>query len=145
MAQRRTLTQQDGATTSSAPTPPATGAAFFARFAKGSGQAPQYGTLAPPGVRPATAKFVQAFDPRAIMQEQPSPIDAGPKGAPARDARQTVLGRPPRMISYDDAANMRADNQVLVRDVPTSDKSDRMASEPNRLRMYRDASGENLR
>ena len=70
---------------------------------------------------------------RGLEHEEPTPLELSvlyfdPKGT---------------LQAYDDMSNMRADNQVLVRAVPTSQKSDKNAR-PDRLRIYRDASGESL-
>ena len=117
-------------------------ASIFDQFKKDSGQAPQYGSIAPvPASK--TAKYVQSFDDRAIMQEQPPKATGSPKGSPARDDLPSQVAGPRRLSHYDDRANMRADNQTLVREVPDSKKSDKNAK-PNRLRIYRDAAGENL-
>jgi hypothetical protein len=131
-----------------APTPGTDGKTLFARFAKGSGQAPQYSTLAPVPAN-ATAKFVQTFDERAIMQEQPPTAAGGPKGSPTPDTWVSV-GRKgedslPYLYAPDEVANVRADNQVLVRATPTSSKADNRYATPNKLRMYRDEAGESIR
>ena len=117
-------------------------ASIFDKFKKGSGEAPQYDTLAP---QPATkkAKYVQSFDERAIMQEQPPKIQGGAKGSPKRDDLPSQTAGARRLQAYDGMSNMRADNQVLVRATPSSQKSDKNAR-PDRLRIYRDASGESL-
>ena len=115
---------------------------IFAQFRKGSGQAPQYGSLAPVPAS-ATAKYVQSFDERAIMSEAPPTIDGGPKGNPKRDFVPKVVDGPKLLAAYDGLANLRADNQVLVRETPTSSKSDR-DMRARKLRVYRDQAGENI-
>ena len=117
-------------------------ASVFDKFKKGSGEAPQYGTLAPVSAA-KTAKYVQTFDDRAIMQEQPPKAAGGPRGVPTRDELPTQHTYPRRLLAYDAMSNMRADNQTLVREVPSTSKADKNAK-PNRLRIYRDAAGENL-
>ena len=116
---------------------------IFAQFRKGSGEAPQYGTLAPvPAAK--RAKYVQSFDERAIMQEQPPKVDAGPRGNPKRDDLPSQTAGPRRLSAYDDLTNMRADNQTLVREVPNSKKAEKNAW-PSRLRIGRgDSSGEGI-
>ena len=123
---------------------------MFAQFRKGSGQAPQYGSLAPVPAS-ATAKYVQSFDERAIMQEQPPKIDGGPKGNPKRDqwptdgsAESDTRFFPKRIIEYVEYTNMRADNQVLVRETPSSKKADKNAWPRRGLRVYYDQAGEDL-
>src|SRR2546429_3044671 len=98
----------------------------FDKFKKDSGQAPQYGTLAPvPAAK--TAKYVQTFDDRAIMQEQPPKAAGGPRGGATRGelATQHTLPRP--LPSYDAMSHIRADQQTLVPGVPYPKKTDQNA------------------
>lgn len=118
---------------------------IFKQFRKGSGQAPQYGTLAPVPAN-KTGKYVQSFDERAIMQEQPPRTESGPRGNPKPDEWDGQQnGKPdsptyPRRIRvYDELANVRADNQVLVRETPSSRKGEKNAW-PSALRIQRDES-----
>lgn len=120
----------------------AKGRDLFAQFRKGSGQAPQYGSLAPVPAS-ATAKYVQSFDERAIMQEAPPTIDGTPRGNPKRPEIGNFDAVPQRVSEYDGMANMRADNQVLVRETPSSRKAEQN-SYARRIRVYRDQAGENL-
>lgn len=113
------------------------------RFKKDSGVAPQYGTLAAPGVRPATGKYVQSFDERAVMQEEPPTQDGGPKGSPAIPSLPDAHGPAPKLRVYDGTQNIRADNQILVRETPTSDKGEKNKW-ASRIGTYRDAAGEGL-
>ncbi len=112
------------------------------QFKKGSGEAPQYSVLAST-TRPASAKYVQNFDERAIMQEEPPTIAGGPKGSPKRDVLPQQTAYPRRLIEMDDETNIRADGQVLVRATPTSSKADR-DTKARRLGVYQDAAGEGL-
>ena len=112
------------------------------QFKKGAGEAPQYSVLANT-TRPASANYVQNFDGRAIMQEEPPTIAGGPKGSPKRDALPRQIGYARRLIEFDDETNIRADGQVLVRATPTSSKADR-DTKARRLGVYHDASGEGL-
>jgi len=121
----------------------------FAQFRKGSGVAPDYGTLAPAPAS-TTAKYVQSFDERAIMQEQPPTISGTPRGNPKPDewvGQQN--GKPdsptfPRLIiELDDMRNIRSDNQVLVRETPSSKKADKNVWAKN-IYHYTDQAGEDL-
>jgi len=103
----------------------------YAPYRKGSGKAPDYGTLAPVPAS-ATGKYVQSFDERAVMQEQPPTISGTPRGNPKPDAWDGQQnGKPdsptyPRLIiELDELKNIRSDNQVLVRDTPTSKKGEK--------------------
>ena len=120
----------------------AKGKDLFAQFRKGSGQAPQYGSLAPVPAS-ATAKYVQSFDERAIMQEAPPTIDGTPRGTPKRPEIGNFDAIPRLVAEYDGLANLRAENQVLVRETPSAKKSEKNAW-PNKLRVYRDPAGENI-
>lgn len=112
------------------------------QFAKGSGQAPQYSTLAPVPAN-TTAKNLQSFDERAIMTEEAPTISGGPKGSPALDPKVYALGDPQRIVALDDSVNLRANGAVLTRTIPNSDKSGKDARP--RIQTYRQQSGEDVR
>jgi hypothetical protein len=121
----------------------------FAQFRKGSGVAPDYGTLAPVPAS-ATAKYVQSFDERAIMQEQPPTISGSPRGNPKPDVWPTDGSGerdsrffPKLIFELDDMRNIRSDNQVLVRETPSSKKADKNVWAKN-IYHYTDQAGEDL-
>ena len=101
-----------------------------------------------------TAKNLQSFDEISIMTEQPSP--AGPlipRGSPRKgltgdttDGARVAAANstPKRLAELDDATNLRADNQILTRATPTSDKGTKSSKPTFKLRTYTDAAGENL-
>lgn len=103
-----------------------------------------------PNVRATeTAKNLQSFDEITIMSEQPATTEGYvPRGTPKKGLSgeaalvQHVDG--PRLLSfYDPADNKRADNTILTRATPTSQKGEKSVK-PKYLRTYTDMEGENI-
>ena len=95
-----------------------------------------------------TAQNLQSFDEITIMSEQPATTEGYvPRGTPKRglsgeDVAKVVDG--PRQLSfYDDTDNKRADNTILTRATPTSQKGEKSVK-PKYLRTYTDMEGENI-
>jgi len=101
-----------------------------------------------------TAKGLQSFDEVTIMSEQPATASPWiPRGNPRKglsgdssngDRVAAANSTPKRLSELDDAVNLRADNQILTRATPTSNKGDRDKRPTFKLRTYTDAAGENL-
>ena len=101
-----------------------------------------------------TAKGLQSFDEISIMSEKPATASPWiPRGSPRKGltgdttdgARVAAANSTPRGLKeLDDAVNLRADNQILTRATPTSDKATKSSKPTFKLRTYTDAAGENL-
>src|SRR5438445_4306493 len=96
-----------------------------------------------------TAQNLQSFDEITIMSEQPATATPwAPRGTPKKGlsgeaALVTVVDGPKQLSYYDDADNKRADNTILTRATPTSQKGEKSAK-PKYLRTYTDMEGENI-
>jgi hypothetical protein len=127
----------------------------MAKTSKKQNRAPKQPPIAQPNFAAApivtassTAKYVQNFDERAVMNEAPPTEQHSNKGSPTADfiPAQPGNARFPQLLAVlNDETNLRSDGQVLTRTIPgLPSTAENRKWKPGYLRITRDASGENL-